>query len=262
MHRTGFVVVGALSCASVACADWVGGALVTDAAWNAQATAALGQQASVFRLFYSFNSSGERMLNAFDVNMDAKQGLLYQDAAGGDVAPDRTAALTSSTLRWDSYVSAGNLFAPTATWTDPSFHFSATGLDDPIYGNGSGWFANPGISMTESVARAPGSADDNGDIVIPAGFDNRFSYVFYGQFTVLGMQAAAFDPVWDLGLIYSPHFEGTVGRLTYFDADGVLGQTRTGGAIELGDIAIGVPSPGGASAMLLTLGAIVTRRRR
>lgn len=262
MHRNALVIVGAVVCAPFASADWVGGALVSDPSWNAAATAALGQQASVFRLFYAFDGAGERMLNAFDVNMDTKRGALFQDGAGGDIAPDRGDALSLPTLRWDSYVSAGNLFAPTATQTDPSFHFSATGLDDPTFGNGSGWFANPGISMTESVSRAPGATDDNGDAVIPAWFDGRFTYVFYGQFTVLGIDATLTNPVWDLGLIFSPHFKGTVGRLTYFDEDGVLGQTRTGGNIQIDNIAIGVPAPGGASLALLAAGALGVRRRR
>jgi hypothetical protein len=261
MHRNVFVLVGALSCASLSGADWVGGALVTDAAWNAAASSAIGQQASVFRLFYAFDTEGERMLNAFSVNMDTKNGLLYQSAAGGDTPPDRAAALSMPALRWDSYVSAGNLYAPTATRTDPSFHFSSTGLDDPKFGFGSGWFADPGVSMTESLAQGPGGLDDNGDIVIPEGFDDRFAYVFYGQFTVLGVSATTPNPQWDLGIIFSPHFEGTVGRLSYLDADGVFGQTRAD-TIELNDIQIGVPAPGGATAALLMMGMLGARRRR
>lgn len=261
MQRIVTVVAGALACASASSADWVGGALVTTEEWNAAASEALGQQASVFRLFYSFDTPGERILNAFGVNMDVKQGTLFQDAAGGDTPPPRSEALSSPTLQWDSYVSAGNRFGPSATQTDPSFHFSETGLDDPNFGFGSGWFANPDISMTESEARAPGAADDNGDVVIPAGFDDSFSYVFYGQFTVLGLDAAPTDPIWDLGIIFSPDFEGTVGRLSFLDEDGVFGQTRSA-VFDVEDILIGVPTPGAGATLLLAFGAMGARRRR
>jgi hypothetical protein len=249
----------ALCWGTTAYGKWVGGAFVTDPSWNAAASAAIGEQATVFRLFLAFDGGGEGVNSVFNAFMDTNGGeLLYQDSLGSDVPPSTAQVSVIPTLEWDSYVSGGNLFSPSLTLTDPSFHFSATGLDDPTFGFGSGWLAIGGWEdpNPELLARAPGSVDQNGALVIPSDFSPSYLYSFQGQFTVLGVDYLESSPVFDAGILHSGFFTGIM------DISWAHEQNPSGSLAFETDVLIGVPGPGGAGALVIGGWMGCLRRRR
>jgi len=249
MIRSLTVAAGLAVVASSANAGFVGGKVYSDSQWNADASAALGENAVVFRMFACFDSASDRLLNVFDANFDVKDGTLFQNALGGDHAGQINSAFfpVFPDIRWDSYVSAGKLTAPSTTSLDPNFNFTSSGVD----GN-SGWF-NSNPPNNEGQATAPGmgsipSAIDNGD--------GNF-YTFIGQFTVLGLEG-------DGGFLVDDTYkiDGAFGSDAF---NGSLSLSwNTGGGTETllaQGVNFEVPTPG-AAALLGLAGLTGLRRRR
>lgn len=251
---SGCVVV---ACAEIAGASFVGGAFVTDAAWNAAASAAVGQDVTVFRLFMAFDDPKDTMINVFNARFSAAGDTLYQEPIlGATTTPPSTAAVgLVPALAWDTYVSAGALRQPSVTATGDSLIFTNNGLASALGPGGASW----GVSdptTNEGRSKGPGGVDVNGDAVIPASFSPAYTYTFYGQFTVLGaVDLTNYNPIFDGGFIYSDRFVGDLG-MTFNDG---LGQGNTE---QLRDIQITVPAPGAAGVLLLGFGGVATRRRR
>ena len=163
------------ACAAVACAGaqgaFVGGKVYSDPAWNAAATAAIGENALVFRMFACWDDAGDRLLSVFDANFEAKAGTLYQDDFGGDLPQSGAFFPVFPSAQWDSYVSVGNVNSPSSTSLLPDFMWSAGGVT-----NDSGWFTNNPPSG-EGQGHAPGAGP------IPLALDNRDGrfYTFIGH---------------------------------------------------------------------------------
>jgi hypothetical protein len=246
-HRliSGCIVV---ACAQFSHASLIGGALVTDASWNATASATIGQQVTVYRLFFTFDDPSDTLLNVFDVTMFSGH-TLYQDPTGGfDLPPNPSFFSLIPELEWDSYVSIGALTGPSSTARDPDFAFAANG----VLG---GWFTSDPPSE-EGASRAPGGADINGAPVIPASFDLAYSYVFGGQFTVLGaIDPGRSAPVLDGGYIDSDIFSG----LLSMTINSGFGDSTAEFALN---VPIGIPTPGAGVAFALAGCDVGARRRR
>lgn len=256
MTLTAWASVASTAClVGTAHGAWVGGAFVTSNEWNAAASAATGETATVFRLYMAFDAVGDGMNGVGNTFLDTVDGsLLYQDEFAGDAPPTGDIGLRPA-LEWDSYVSGGNLRGPSLTVTDPSFNFSPTGLNDPNFGFGSGWLAIGGWTQPtpENIALAPGDLDQNSNAVIPSDFDSQYLYSFQAQFTVLGIDVQQANLIFDGGFIHTDYFDGIMDLSWSRDEDpsGFLTFER--------DLLIGVPAP---SALGWLVAANALRRRR
>lgn len=251
---TGFVAV---ACAQVAAgSSLVGGAFVTDASWNAAASATLGQPVTVYRLFFAYNQPSSHLVQVLYANFEAAGRTLYQEPISNSAVPVSDGLISVlPELAWDSFVSIGSLRQPSTTAVSNNFRFTQGGVTGDTEGQSAGGavWQTTFPPAREGESRAPGAADANGDPIIPSYFDAAYSYVFAGQFTLLGeFNPATYTPVFDAGYIYSNVFEGYLG-MTYNNASGVTTQVQ--------GIAV-IPAPGGASALVLTMGALGARRRR
>lgn len=246
MVRSLSLAAGLGVCAASASAAFVGGTAFSDSTWNAAASAALGQQAHVFRMYAAFDSAGDRLLSVYDANFDAIQGTLFQSAFGGDTAGNINPAFfpVFPEVQWDSYVSVGALNQPSTTATDPNFMWTTTGVT-----NNTGWFNNnpPG---GEGTAQSPAVGDSSG--LLPGGM----FYTFIGQFTLVGVETP--EDLWiDMpevgqGVFLSDGFIGSL-SLSYDTGPGT-------GAILVDGVEI-IPAPG-AAALLGLAGLTAARRRR
>jgi len=208
----------------------------------------------------AFDQAGDGVNSIGNTFLDTADGsTLYQDPAGTDILPPNYAPSISNTLEWDSYVSGGNLRGDSRTLTDPSFHFTSTGLDDPAFGFGSGWLAIGGWTDPEPelIARAPGSTDLNGNVVVPASFDDAYLYSFQGQLTVLGLDVEQADPVFDGGYIHSDYFNGEM--LMSWSRDIAPSHYLQFVNLNIGATPL-LPAPGAATGLGLL--AFAARRRR
>lgn len=246
--RLAVVSLCALTAGASAQAEWVGGAFVSLPEWNEAATAAIGQQASVYRLFLAFSSPGYVPYGLLDPNFHAQSGTLYQNPFNGDLPPNALLEPFVPGITWDSYFGMGNLFASSHVFIDPNTTFVSNGVESP---GGGAVFNFPNI--LESIVRQPGGVDQNGDVVIPASFDTSFWYTFAGQYTLLGVEADTTRPIrFDAGYIDSDIFRGQF-SLFY---NSPWSETTLVPDVQI------VPSPGAGAAILLCVSMSVRRRHR
>ncbi len=248
MKRYPCALAVALLPALAAPADFRGGVFLTDDSWNAAATAAIGQAATVTRLYIAFDDPENTLLTMFagTDSVRTRNGLqLYQDPFGGDssqnINPAVFPAVPSS--EWDSYVSVGPITAPSTTSANPDLEFVSDGVD----GSWSGVPENKGLPTIY-----PGHAGGPNGMQDP---DTGLWLIFAGQFTILGdvdevtsVPNLTGDPT-----IVSNIFTGTFASIDWIDSEANRFLTFSQ------DIEI-VPSP--SAALLLAGGLGAFRRRR
>ncbi len=171
-------------------ADLVGGMLVTLPEWNDAASTTLGEPTQVFRLFIAFENPTDELNQVYlgyeTTFLATMSGTFHFDPMNPTLIPPAPAHFEfAPELEWSTYFGLGNLHAPAETLNClPLEGVTDTVIDDTC------WSCSN--SSDEGIARAPGSTDANGEVVIPESLDPRFSYVFAGQFVV---HESNLDPV-------------------------------------------------------------------
>jgi len=228
---SGLIALSAL--ASTAAGNLVGGVFRTDDAWNTDANTAIGVgDAQVIRMYVLFDDPSDTLISIFNANIQSMVGgSLYQNAMGADLPPDAAMFGGTPALEWDSYVSIGNLVAPSTTNTDPNFNFTATGVS----GN-SGWY-------TGDPPMLEGRGSLNGD--------SGLYETLVGQWTILGA-ASKEDGVIRPGRFSSDVFRGGL-DLVY--------QGDIGSPPQVARNLRFVPAPGGSVVILCGAAALARRRR-
>ena len=179
-------------------ADLVGGVMLTLPEWNADATATLGEPTQVYRLFAAFDRDDEELIGILpDTLIELNVGVLFQDPLGGDSPPSVAVVEAFPSVRWDTYVAAGNLHNPSEFFFAGPVIFTDTSIQT-VSGSWQVWSISD-----QGLAMPPGARDTNGEVVIPTALDDRFYYVFCGQFTVqrsvhepVSMTSPAHDLIW------------------------------------------------------------------
>ena len=200
-------------------ADAIGGVFVTDPVWNAAATDAIGEPATVFRLFIAFDDGPRDRVSIIGspTTFITSHGTMFYSEFGDRRPPLPALFPLAPELEWDTYIALGNLHQPSLVTTYAMIAFMENGIDLGPAPFGAAWISAWSITVGECASFPHGSADLNGALVIPEYLDPTYEYVFAGQYTVLnydgGVEASGGDVA--CGRMLNDVFVGEITMGTY-----------------------------------------------